>query len=205
MGENRSLFPIFKTEIQKVEIIVKNVIIMLSNRIYIDKNGEKKKLLDIDIATKNIDDKGDNTFVLKANNGDQFAIKIIFQKIVTTGKKSTISDFIEDYVQYKKILIANNYNNKVVAFVTGQNIQIFKEASFLEDIITHNGQPKFELLSPSEMENFKKSYNVTEYTIKKCPKNDAVVKYLGLKKKDIFRVVRPSPISGYAIEYKIVV
>ena len=125
--------------------------------------------------------------------------------IDSSGKKSIVSDFIEDYVQHKKILIANNYNNKVADFVTRQNIQIFKEASFLEDIITHIGQPKFELLSPSEMENFKKSYNVTEYTTKKCPKNDAVVKYFGLKRKDIFRVVRPSPLSGYAIEYKIVV
>lgn len=204
MEADRKLFTVFKTDTEKTNIIIQNVLTMLGNRIYIDKEGNKQPLLVPSEASKTIMDHGDGTFIIKANNGDSYAIKIVFQKIIATGKQSIISDFFNEYAKYKKIIIARDYNNKIVDYVSRQHTQIFREASLLQDIIKYRDQPKFEILSPSEIEKFKKEYNATDYTTKKMLRSDPVAKYFALKKGDIIRIIRPSPTSGEAIDYRIV-
>src|SRR5208282_767864 len=110
----------------------------------------------------------------------------------------------KEYTNYKKIIIATDYNNKISDFALKHGIQIFKECSMLQDIISYRDQPIFELLSPEEMEIVKTEYNMTNYTMNKTSKSDPTVKYFGLKKSNIYRVVRYSPTSGYAINYRIV-
>jgi len=82
--------------------------------------------------------------------------------------------------------------------------QIFRESSFLSDLISYRDQPRFELLSPKEIELFKKEYNTTDYTTKKILRSDPISKYFALRKGDIIRIIRPSPTSGQAIDYRIV-
>ena len=177
---------------------------MLGNRIYINKKGEKHPLLDPTVVSKNIDDRGDGTFTFKANNGDNYALKIIFQRISAIGKQSIISEFFREYAKFRKIIVAKDFNNKIAEHVSRQHTQIFKENSLLEDIITNHYQPKFELLSPSEMEKVKQEYNATDYSIEKIMRSDPITKYFALKKGDIIRIIRPSPTSGEAIAYRIV-
>lgn len=203
MEENRSLFDVIKSENDKTNIIINNILLMLSNRIYIDKNGDKQPL--INLNDNNIKDKGEGTYVIIANNGDKYAIKIIFQKITAIGKQSVISEFFREYDSYKKIIVANDYNNKILTYVTSHHTQIFRENALLQDIISNENQPKFELLSPSEMEQVKTEYNITDYTTNKILKSDPVAKYFALKKGDIIRIIRPSPVSGQAIAYRIVI
>ena len=54
------------------------------------------------------------------------------------------------------------------------------------------------------MEKFKNEYNATDYTIKKILRSDPISKYYALRKGDIVRIIRPSPTSGEAIDYRIV-
>jgi len=204
MGENKTLFSVIKSESEKTEIIINNVLMMLGNRVYIDKTGNKQPLIDPVVAKKKIDDRKDGTFIIKANNGDNYAIKLIFQKITATGKQSIVNEFFREYPQYKKIIIAYDFNNKIVDYVTRQHTQIFRESALLTDIISYRDQPQFELLTPSEMEKVKEEYNITEYTTEKFMRNDPVVKYFALKKGDIVRIIRPSITSGQAIAYRIV-
>ena len=177
---------------------------MLGSRIYIDKEGEKHPLLDPEEALNNIKDKGDLTYGVKASNGDLYAIKIVYHRISATGKQSIISEFFKEYAQYKKIIIARDFNNKIVDYVSKQHTQIFKESSMLSDIRYYKDQPKFELLSPKEMEQVKLEYNMTDYTTKKMIRSDPMARYFGLKKGDVIRIIRPSPTSGEAIDYRIV-
>lgn len=200
MEEKRSLFEINKLENEKTKIIMNNIILMLSNRIFVEKDI-KYPLLDKDATYKEI---GDSIFTLKANNNDNYAIKIIYNKITAIGKQSVINDFIVEYKNYRKIIVAVDYNNKILTFVLQNNIQIFRESSLLQDIISNDYQPKFELLSPKEMESVKKEYHITDYTTEKILKSDPVVKYFALKKGDIIRIIRPSPTSGKSIAYRIV-
>ena len=204
MELNKTLFQVIKTEAEKTKTIVNNVLIMLGNRIYLDKKGEKHILLDPSETSKSVDDRGDGTFVFKANNGDTYALKIFFQKITAIGKQSTISDFFNDYAKYRKIIVAKDFNNKIADHVARQHTQIFKENVLLEDIISNRYQPKFELLTPSEMEKVKSEYNATDYSIEKMMRSDPVTKYFALKKGDIIRIIRPSPTSGEAVAYRII-
>ena len=45
MEENKNIFIVIKSDSEKTKIIIKNIIIMLKNRIYIDKSGNKQPLL----------------------------------------------------------------------------------------------------------------------------------------------------------------
>lgn len=205
MEPDREIFSVNKSETEKVNIITKNVMIMLSNRIYIDKNGNKHPLITLKDANK-LKDKGNNTYVIQADNGDNYAIKIIFQPVTTIGKQSIISDFLGEYASYHKIIIARDFSNKISDFITRHhlNTQIFKESALLENIIDHYDQPKFEILSPSEKQQFFKEYNVTKYSVKKMNLNDPVARYYALKKGDIIRIIRPSPVSGESIDYRMI-
>lgn len=205
METNRTLFVVNKTDAEKTKIILNNTLVMLNNRIYIDKDGNKQPLIFYDEASKAIEDKGDGTHTLKTNNGDNYAIKIVFQKISAIGKQSIIREFFKDYIQYKKIIIARDYNNKILDYVSRQHTQIFREASLLSNIIDYRDIPKFEVLTPSEAEEMKKEYNVVEYTIKKMLRSDPISKYYALKKGDIVRIIRPTPTSGRGIDYRIVI
>ncbi|XWV26581.1 DNA-directed RNA polymerase subunit 5 [Tupanvirus soda lake] len=204
MEPNKTLFAVIKPDTVKTKIILDNVLTMLGNRIYIDKNGEKQPLLIVEGAAKKIEDRGDGTYTIKANNGENYAIKIVFQRISATGKQSIVSEFFKEYAQYRKILIARDFNNKIADYVAKHHTQIFKEATLLSNLIDYRDQPKFELLSPSEMEKFKSEYNATDYTTKKILRSDPVAKYFALRKGDIMRIIRPSPTSGEAIDYRIV-
>jgi len=177
---------------------------MLGNRIYIDKYGNKQPLIDIEKVEKNMDERGDGTFIIKANNGDEYAVKIVFQKITSTGKQSLVSEFFKEYARYKRIIIAREYTGKIADYMIKHRTQIFKESSLLKNIINYRDQPKFELLSPAEMKQFKLEYNVTHYTTKKLTRNDPIAKYFALKKGEIIRIIRPSQTSGEAIDYRIV-
>lgn len=206
--EKRNHFIIYKTEEEKIQIIRNNVLKMLSNRIYLDDKGNKKNLLDyekmIALPEMGITDKGDNVFTFSANNGIRYALKIIFQKISNTGKQSVLSDYFESFADYSKIVVATDFNNKVVQFAAKRGSQIFSEASMMFDLVSHNLQPHFEILSPSEIDAFKKEYNVSDYTIKKFSRTDPVVKYYGLKKGAVIKITRNQPVCGKMIDHRMV-
>lgn len=205
MTEKLSLFRVMKSESEKVQIICENVLIMLSNRIYIDKKGNKQQLLDFDKAQKQMEDRGDYTYVVSAENGERYAFKIIFQVVTTIGKQSIVSEFINEFAGYRKIIIARDFNKKISDHVARNQTQIFRESSLLSNLIDYRDQPIFELLSPSEMNKVKEEYNLNDYTIDKYLRSDPIVKYFDLKKGHIIRIVRPSPTSGRSIGYRIVV
>lgn len=204
MEQNKTLFLVIKSDAEKYKTIILNTLIMLSNRIYVDKDGKKQPLLNFKEAINKIDDKGDNTVIIKADNGDLYAVKIVFQRITSTGKQSIISDFFKDYAQYKKIIVAEGFNNKIADYMTRHRTQIFKESALLSNLIDYRDQPKFELLTPTEMGQFKQEYNSTYYTTKKMLKTDAIAKYYALRRGEIIRIIRPSPTSGEAIDYRVV-
>jgi len=201
--DKKSLFNVILTEEERLQTILHNLLLMLSRRIFI-KDGEKKQLITMEGAEKRIVDKGYNIYTLETDNHDNYAMIIIFQKITAIGKQSIVSDFFKDYSNFKKILVASDYNNKTLSSVLQNHSQIFRESTMMIDIISNEIQPKFELLSPEEMKRVKEEYHITDYTIPKLLKTDPVAKYFGLKKGEVIRIVRPSQISGLSISYRIV-
>ena len=194
-------FYITKTDNERIEIILSNVIKMLSNRIYITKSGKKKELVK---RNATFEENNDNVYILTANNKKKYALKITFQKITKIGKQSMLSNFLKDYVVYNKILIAEDFNNKIIDYAKKNNCQTFKVASMMRDILSYHEQPQFEILSKQEIALLQQEYSIDPYTIQKLKDYDPITKYFDLSKGDVVRIIRPSQTSGYAIGYRIV-
>jgi DNA-directed RNA polymerase subunit H (RpoH/RPB5) len=201
--EQKSLFQIYRTEAQRSRIILENVARMLGNRIYV-RDGKKYPLLNPEEALKSLEDKGDHVYIIPADNGTKYALKIVFQKITTISKQSIIAEFLENYAGYQRIIVASDYTNKIAEYILKRQTQLFREFSFLQDIISYRDQPRFELLSPEEMEQVRREYQLNEYTFEKMLRSDPVAKYFALKKGDLIRIIRPSPTAGESIAYRIV-
>lgn len=193
------LFVPLKTESEKIEIIKTNVLKMLSKRIYIDKNGKKNPLIDFEISKNKLIEETDNTFKIMANNNVEYVFKIIFKKI---SKLSSIMTFLSDYVKSNKIIIATSFSNNIEDSINSHGAQIFEETALLQNIIDYVDQPLFEVLSPTEVNQLKTEYNITNYTIKKILKGDPITKYYGLKKGNVLEITRVSPASGKNIDYR---
>ena len=203
--EKKSLIPIYKTDLEKNQVILSNVLLMLSRRIYIDEKEDSQPLYAIDEkADAKIEVEADNTYVFKTLNKKKYALRISYHKLISIGKQSQITSFIDDYPDHVKILVASDFKPAIAEYATKHKVQLYKEDFFLEDILAYIEQPKYVLLSPKQMEQVKAEYGVTNYTILKTTRSDAVVKYLGLKKGDIYKVVRPSPVAGFCFAYRIV-
>lgn len=151
-----------------------------------------------------MEDKGDHVYIIPADNGTKYALKIVFQKITTISKQSIIAEFLENYAGYQRIIVASDYTNKIAEYILKRQTQLFREFSFLQDIISYRDQPRFELLSPEEMEQVRREYQLNEYTFEKMLRSDPVAKYFALKKGDLIRIIRPSPTAGESIAYRIV-
>lgn len=198
----------YRSEEEKSKIILKNVLTMLSNRIYYDKHAKtidtqiKYKLLDPENCSLEL--KSDLTYTMTANNKAKYVLKIIFRKITSTGKNSEITDLIKEYHGHKIILVATDFADRIMTFAKEHKVELFKEASLLQDIISNHLQPKFQPLTPLEWEQVKREYHGSEYTFPKIKRSDPVVKYFALRKGDAIRIIRPSPTSGESIGYRIV-
>ena len=201
MDENKSIHTIFMSDAEKTKLIVENVFLMLLRRVYIDKEGNKHSL----VTGGDFEEVQHDVFKVNANNGETYVLKIIFNKISSTGKQSAVSEFIKDYADMRKIVVAREFNSKIEDYFKKNNTQIFTESSMLSDILKYPEQPaNFEILSPLEAANMKTIYNVSEYTIPKYNHSDPIVKYFGIKKGTIVKITRNSTTSGVSIMYRIV-
>jgi DNA-directed RNA polymerase I, II, and III subunit RPABC1 len=198
MTEKREHFQILYTEDEKTGIIMKNIVTMLSNRIYLD-NGVKKQLVS---KNSKYEDKNDGVFSVVGNDKNTYTVIIVFDTISSVGKQSTLGEFMRYYENDKKIVVIKNYNNKVHDYVVSNSSEIFKESALMQNIIDFVYQPKFELLTPKEMEQVKTEYNFKDKNFKIYKSTDPIVRYYNLQPGDIIRIIRPSPSSGFAIDYR---
>lgn len=205
MEPNRSLFIVYKTIESKVDIITKNVVKMLSRRIYIDNNGDGMPLIDYDSTIAELNDVGDYTYLIRTNNKKDYVLRIIFRKLQKTGKDSEINDFVKEYPLQHKILVSRDFKNVVADYAEKNNTELFLEEFFLLNIIENDNQPEFQVLTPKEKSMVMEEYNTNEYTTKKLNyKIDAIVKYYNLQVGDMVRIIRNSPTSAYNVDYRIV-
>ena len=78
-----------------------------------------------------------------------------------------------------------------------------KEPAF--DILVHKYNPKFEIISPEEVEKVLEGLGVTKFQLPKIINKDPVVKIIGAKIDDVIRITRESPTAGKTIFYRVVV
>jgi len=207
------LFPI-KKDIKTLQTdIITNITKMLVSRKWLDKSSEKStienllsKQQDNDLYIINIDNELTNDEGIENFNGSKVIIKILHQKITGLNKTPIINDFITMYKLNHKILIVDSITEKPrTQLYQTPHTEIFNESEFLLNLLDHECSPKYEILSSTEKENVMNTYQITKKQMKKIYDSDMASRYFYLKPLQVIKIIRNSSLSGYAVDYRIVI
>ena len=185
------------SEQEKIEIIIKNFVIMLYNRNYfIDGNLEEL----IKDGIKNLANY--ETFV-KYNN-KLFYLKIISYKLNTIKKSEDIEKFLNNHIDDKKIFTIIQGSNKIEKqLLEYNNTEVFNDVDLLVNIIDNNLVPRHILLSDKQAEEILTEYKIKKENLTRILSSDRIAKYYNIKPGQIVKIIRPSITAGEEIAYRV--
>lgn len=204
------LLPIEKNSETTKNTILTNLIKMLTGRKLLN---EENLLKNIELIKKN----QYNDFFYKIEldnleprtNSKQFYVIIFHQKITSLSKSSGITDFLNQYKTFPKIIIASNISTKIIYSIksdqTYPNTEIFLEKELMINIVDHISVPNHILLSENELKAVIESYHAKRREIPEILVTDSIARYYNAKIGQMFRIIRPSETSGYAPYYRLVI
>lgn len=184
-------------KLNQKKIIIKNVLKMLIER----KILEEDKLTEIyeNIIKKNIE----------LNN---FEIEIPVKSILVTFIDSKITSYrkiedIDKIINNNKhnIFIINDIQSKIWELLIKNEIEVFMYKELMTNVIEHDIVPKHILLNDDEKKIFLNEYHNQLNKLPKIELFDPISRYYNVKIGDIFRIIRPSIITGNNIYYRIVI
>lgn len=210
----KSIQSIKKTNKEIIECCIHNVILMLKNRgiINFDTKDDLKNYAE-NLIKQHKTTTDENIYVLKnvkTNDNKTYIIRFINDKsdIDKLVKKSAGDETIMNEKLYNNILIIDKdimTDNNQKSLNNISSSEVFSNADFQFDIISHVHQPKFQLLTKEEQKEVLKSYNVDKKSMKiMYEKIDSVAKYYNLKKGTIIKIIRPSENTSESVDYRIV-
>lgn len=185
------------SEKEKIEIIVKNFVIMLYNRNYFI-DGKLEELIKDGI--KNLANY--ETFV-KYNN-KLFYLKIISYKLNTIKKSEDIEKFLNNHIDDKKIFTIIQGSNKIEKqLLEYNNTEVFNDVDLLVNIIDNNLVPRHILLSDKQAEEILTEYKIKKENLTRILSSDRIAKYYNVKPGQIVKIIRPSITAGEEIAYRV--
>lgn len=202
------------------ETVITNIIKMLAYRGWVDNDDIKKissellnskkeeKIYNIKLKKKLTDiqtyEPFENKKEWKNFNSDNIIIFLYNQKI--TGKSQQLTDFINKYNNYHKIIVVDSITDKSrQALTTSKFIEVFSETEFMINITEHVCSPEFIVLSNEEADECNKSYNVKKKEMQKQYDSDPISRYLFLKRGQVIRIIRNNEVTGQSVSYRIIV
>ena len=182
-------------DIEKNEVIIENFVKMLYNRNYFINDNLKDLIKN---AIKNF------------NNNENFIknyyLKIIPYKFNTIKKSEDIEEFLEKYINEKKILVIPIGSTKVEKqLLDYNNTEVFYEVDLLVNIVDNNLVPKHIILSDEEANDILKEYKINKENLPRILSGDRIAKYYNVKPGQIVKIIRPSITAGNEIVYRICV
>lgn len=185
-----------------MEVILLNLTKMLTERKFLnidnfDTNYEK--------LLKQVNE--ERIFKIKSDTDDRyFHIMFVYGKTTTIKKIQGLETFLQNSKGHNRIFIADNVNQKAYKqFLELNNTEIFFEYELKINIIDHDLQPKFKVLTPEEKEIFMKEYDVTKKQMSKMKSIDPIARYYGLKGGSVVHITRASTTAGLGFHYRIVI
>ena len=137
---------------------------------------------------------------------DVYNIMVIYGKISTIKKINGLDGFLASSKGQHRIFIGDNITQKAFKqFLDLKRTEVFFDYELLMNIIEHELQPKFELLTDEEKEKKLVEYDVDIKNMSRMFSMDPVARYYAAKPGDIFRIIRPSPFAGMAFHYRQVI
>jgi len=182
---------------EKTQIILMNICKMLKDRRMIKNSKELYSII------KNIGDNLEVNFNYESKN---IAIKIIYNSITTIKDSNDIENFLDKYSKYNKFIVITSLSKKAFKqFDEYPLTEVFQEIELMVNVLEHDLQPKFRLLTKSEVDEYFKTYENKKREMPRIVDSDPVARYFGAKIGDIFEIIRPSVTTGESITYRIVV
>lgn len=179
-------------------IVCLNILRMLNRRKLID---------DVDVAYTNIGDDINQKAIIefKLNDNSKCSIYSVNTKINSITQGTPIDEYLSNNVTIHKIVILKDAAKKVLKQVTTEykNAEFFFEHEMLEDIPTKIFIPKHELLSEEERKELLSKFSENE--LSNILDVDMMCRYYNGKIGDIFKITRPSIVSGNSIFYRKVI
>lgn len=181
-----------------IEDILNNVLTMLSNRFYLQ-DGDLERLLDLENPELVTYD--DNEYTVVARNGNKIAIKITMEAGNTHRAGSPIANFAEAYpdaTKHPKIYVCSVPASEVRKYGNKNGIQVFDKQYLRFDLLQHEFQPQFEMMSPKEQKAVLSDYLIQKSELPDMLYSDRVARYFDLPIGSIIRIIRPSVQTGLA-------
>ena len=208
MTDLSKIFQIEKNNEEIRRTVLTNVIHMLTER----------KLLNRENLSENINnlintESDDLTYLIDISKNEEkkekIALKLLNQKITAISKQSNISDFLNKYKDYHKIVVVKSISTKALQYILNNfsKTEVFLEKDLMINLVDHIFVPKYELIDP-DTEDYNKFCNIffcKKRDIPRLPITDPVAKYYNLKRGNIVRVIRPSETTGYSSSYRLVI
>nr|XP_027193883.1 DNA-directed RNA polymerases I, II, and III subunit RPABC1-like [Dermatophagoides pteronyssinus] len=95
--------------------------------------------------------------------------------------------------------------NTIKDLLPNFHIEFFLESELLVNITKHELVPKHIKLNENEKEAILKQYKISDIHLPRICTTDAVARYLGLRRGDIVKIIRPSESAGKYITYRLCV
>lgn len=220
---NPLLLSIVKDDTEIVKTVLTNITKMLVNRKWLSNEKETinklhgsinedqlyKIPLNVNLFNLKTYDpiENDNNRNVSTDFNDKIVmVKIVHVKVTSIAKFQAVFDFLNDYKNYHKILVVSAYSEKAKQMISKFGYtEIFTERFLMVNLPDVSCSPQYEILSLDEIEQLSKEYSSKKNQFKKIFDSDAASQYLYLKRGQIVRITRYSEITGYSIDYRIVV
>lgn len=185
-----------------IEVILENLVKMLTERGILDKKDFDKNL-------KNLKDQitEEKIFKLKGKNqDDEYHIFYVNGKISTIKKIQGLDTFLVNSKGKNRIFIGDQISQKAYKqFLDLKKSEIFFEHELMINLIEHELQPKFELLTEEDKKKKMDDYNLLDRNLARMFRTDPIARYYNAKVGDVFRIIRPSLYTGSGYHYRLVV
>jgi len=207
------LIPIEKNNETRKNTVLTNVIKMLTARGLLDLSKQDKNIkyyteMHSDELLYKIE--LDNPEPYYAKDNKIMIVKLTHLKISSMSKSSSVNEIINSYKNNPKIIIVTAISDKLryqIQFDQENypNTEVFPEKELMINLIEHVTQPEFTLLQESDGAAIRKTYSATKTHMPKILLSDPISYYYNAKINQVFRIIRPSEISGLVPTYRLVV
>ena len=185
-----------------IEIILENLVKMLTERDTLDKKDFDKNL-------KNLKDQitEEKIFKIKGKNPDEeYNILYVSGKISTIKKIQGLDTFLVNSKGKNRIFIGDQISQKAYKqFIELKKSEVFFEHELMINLIDHELQPKFKLLTQEEKARKMNDYDISDRNLARMFKTDPIARYYNANVGDVFRIIRPSLYTGSGYHYRLVV